>query len=382
MFSPTPILPVSEQDMRVGVVGGGQLGRMLGLAGIPLGCTFTFLDPSEVAGARAVGHLLVGAYDDDARLAELASQSDVVTYEFENVPAHAARKVEGSVPVFPPPRALELTQDRATEKELFDRCGIEGAPYALASGREELTGAIKEVGLPCVVKTRREGYDGKGQVVVRSERAVDAIDAGILSRDLLVEQLVDLRRELSIIAVRSRDGDVVTYPLMQNLHHEGILRLSRAPAPDAARFEEQAERAVRSLMDELGYVGVLTVELFETADGLLLGNEMAPRVHNSGHWTIEGAETSQFENHIRAVAGRPLGATTARGYSAMVNLIGESPDPARVLAIPGAHLHLYDKEPRSGRKVGHITVRRDSLSEVDEALEALEGLPGTHFGRS
>ncbi|MDQ4064469.1 MAG: 5-(carboxyamino)imidazole ribonucleotide synthase [Actinomycetota bacterium] len=366
--------------MRVGVVGGGQLGRMLGLAGVPLGCTFTFLDPSEGAGARAVGDLLVGSYDDDARLAELAARSDVVTYEFENVPADAARRLEETVPVLPPPRSLDLTQDRASEKQLFEKCGIDVAPYALASSRDEIAHALDEVGYPAVVKTRREGYDGKGQFVVRSpagfqERAMD-----VAERPLLVEQLVELRRELSIIAVRSRAGDVVTYPLVENLHHEGILRVTRAPADDVAALEEPAERAVRTLLDELGHVGMLTVELFETRDGRLLGNEMAPRVHNSGHWTIEGAETSQFENHIRAITGLPLGTTTPRGFSAMVNLVGGVPDASDVLAVPGAHLHLYDKETRPGRKVGHITVRRDARGAVEDALSALVGLPGTYLG--
>lgn len=367
--------------MRVGVVGGGQLGRMLGLAGLPLGCSFTFLDPSDSAGARSVGHLLVGAYDDEQRLSELASMSDVVTYEFENVPAAAVRRVEGSVPVFPPPQALELTQDRATEKELFGRFGIEVAPYRLVTGAEELDEALGEIGFPAVVKTRREGYDGKGQVVVRSERDVEGLVDGMRDRDLLVERMVDLHRELSLIAVRGREGDVVIYPLVENLHHEGILRFSRAPAPHADPFTASTEQAVRSLMDELGYVGVLTVELFETREGALLGNEMAPRVHNSGHWTIEGAETSQFENHIRAVTGLPLGSTAPRGQSAMVNLIGEVPDPGQVLGVAGAHLHLYDKEPRPGRKVGHITVRRDTRAEVEEAVDALHGLPGAYLGR-
>lgn len=364
--------------MRVGVVGGGQLGRMLGLAGIPLGCSFTFLDPSERAGAGAVGRLLVGSYNDESRLSELASCSDVVTYEFENVPADAARRVEQTVPVFPPPRSLELTQDRATEKELFEKCGIEVAPYKTASG-PQLAAAADEIGFPAVVKTRKEGYDGKGQAILRSATDLDALDAGISQRDLLVERLVELRRELSVIAVRGRDGEVAVYPLVENLHHEGILRVSRAPAPDADALQEAAERAVRSLLDELGHVGVLTLELFETIEGRLLGNEMAPRVHNSGHWTIEGAETSQFENHIRAVTGRPLGATTAHGYSAMVNLIGDLPEAAEVLAVGGAHLHLYDKEPRPGRKVGHITIRRETRRQVEEALVRLEGLPGTHL---
>lgn len=366
--------------MRVGVVGGGQLGRMLGLAGLPLGCTFTFLDPSEGAGARSVGDLLVGAYDDEALLAELAARSDVVTYEFENVPAEAARRVEATVAVFPPPRSLELTQDRATEKELFEKCGIEVAPYALASSPHELASAIQEIGYPAVVKTRREGYDGKGQLVVRSADELESERSDARARNLLVEQLVDLRRELSIIAVRSRAGDVTTYPLVENLHNEGILRVTRAPAEGVGALQEAAERAVHSLLDELGHVGVLTVELFETRDGRLLGNEMAPRVHNSGHWTIEGAETNQFENHIRAITGRPLGSTEPRGFSAMVNLVGAVPDASDVLTVDGAHLHLYDKEPRPGRKIGHITVRRDSPADVAAALAALDGLPGTYLG--
>ena len=366
--------------MRVGVVGGGQLGRMLGLAGVPLGCSFTFLDPSSAAGAAAVGRLVVAAYDDDAGLAELASTCDVVTYEFENVPAEAARRVEASVPVFPPPRALELAQDRATEKELFDRCGLSVAPYRVATGAEEIAAAAEAVGFPAIVKTRREGYDGKGQVVVRSERDIGDIDEAMRTADLLVERMVDLRRELSIIGVRGKDGEVATYPLVENLHHEGILRVSRAPAPGTEDIGDLAEKAIRSLMDELGYVGVLTMELFETQEGELLGNEMAPRVHNSGHWTIEGAETSQFENHIRAVTGRPLGSTAPRGSSAMANLIGEVPDPNDVLAVPSAHLHLYDKEPRAGRKVGHVTVRGDSPAEAEEGLQALRGLPGVFLG--
>lgn len=366
--------------MRVGVVGGGQLGRMLGLAGIPLGCSFSFLDPSDAAGAGAVGRLLVAAYDDEAALSELASTCEVVTYEFENVPAEAARQVERSVPVFPPPRALELTQDRATEKELFESCGLSVAAYRTAAGAEQLAAACDAVGYPAIVKTRREGYDGKGQVAVHSERDIERIEGELLASDLLVERMVDLQRELSIIAVRGRDGGVVIYPLVENLHHEGILRVSRAPAPGTDDVRDLAEKAVRSLMDELDYVGVLTIELFETKGGELLGNEMAPRVHNSGHWTIEGAETSQFENHIRAVTGLPLGSCGARGYSVMANLIGEIPDAADVLSIPGAHLHLYDKEPRPGRKVGHVTVRRDSVAEAEESLQALRGLPGVYLG--
>lgn len=365
--------------MRVGVVGAGQLGRMLGLAGIPLGCSFTFLDPAGTAGARAVGDLITARYDDDAALAELAEASDVVTYEFENVPSDAARRIARRVPVFPPPRALEMTQDRAREKELFASCGIATAAYELASNQEEVDRAVASLGFPAVVKTRREGYDGKGQEVVRAPSDASGVVERLGGRPLLVEKLIGFERELSIIAVRGRDGEVVTYPLVENRHHEGILRLSRAPATGTEQLQEQANRAIRGLLDELGHVGVLTLELFDAA-GSLVANELAPRVHNSGHWTIEGAETSQFENHLRAIVGLPLGSTGARGHSAMVNLVGDVPPAADVLRVPGTHLHLYDKERRPGRKVGHITIRADDRARVNEALDALRGTRGTHVG--
>ncbi len=350
---------------------------MLGLAGIPLGCTFTFLDPSPEAGARAVGELIVGDYDDDASLDRLAAASDVVTYEFENVPAHAATRIADRVPVLPPPRSLEMTQSRAREKEVFERCGIGTPRYRVVSNAEELAPAINDVGMPCVVKTLTEGYDGKGQIVVRSradkEDAVRRVD-----RDVIVESLIAFERELSVIGVRSRNGEIAIYPLVENAHHEGILRVSRAPARDTEPLQSQAESMMNSLLDDLGHVGVLTLEMFER-DGELLGNEMAPRVHNSGHWTIEGAETSQFENHIRAITGRPLGSTRPRGHSAMVNLIGELPAPDDVLSVAGAHLHLYDKAPRSGRKVGHVTVRAEAPEDVNEAVGRLRGLAGTYL---
>jgi 5-(carboxyamino)imidazole ribonucleotide synthase len=363
--------------VRVGVVGGGQLGRMLGFAGVRLGHTFTFLDPSELAGAKAAGDLIVASYDDEDALAELAARSDVITFEFENVSSSALQAID--VDVLPPVNALEATQDRASEKELFARCGIDAASYALASTPDELRKAIEQVGIPCVVKTRREGYDGKGQAVVRSETDVTTAIARMGGSSAIVESFVEFERELSIVSVRSNDGEVKAYPLVENVHHEGILRLSRAPAPDAEGLQAAAEGIVRRLLDELGYVGVLTLEMFQRG-GDLLANEIAPRVHNSGHWTIEGAETSQFENHIRAVTGADLGPTSAVGFSAMVNLIGAIPDPSEVLGIPGAHLHLYDKEPRPGRKVGHITITADDPDEVDRGLEAARGLAGTHLG--
>ena len=332
--------------MVVGVIGGGQLGRMLGLAGIPLGLSFRFLDPAPDAPAGAVGELLVGAYDDVDLLARLADGADVVTYEFENVPVEAARRV-GAVPG---PAALEAAQDRLAEKRLFRRLGI---PTARIDDEVEA--------FPALLKTRRLGYDGKGQRLVDEHPGSDP--------DHVLEELVAFDRELSLIAVRAPDGETRFYPLVENVHEDGILRSSRAPAVDAP--QALAEDYAGRVLEELDYVGVLALELFE-ADGDLLANELAPRVHNTGHWTIEGAVTSQFENHLRAVLGLPLGPTDLRGEAAMVNLIGTLPPPEAVLAIPGAHLHLYGKEPRPGRKLGHVTLL-DPTPEREQALAEVVG---------
>jgi 5-(carboxyamino)imidazole ribonucleotide synthase len=328
----------------VGCIGGGQLGRMLALAGAPLGIRMRFLDPAPDACAGHVGELVVGADDDEAALARLAAGADVVTYEFENVPVEAARSV-GAVPGA---RALELGQDRLVEKELFRRLGIETAPF----------GSLADTGLPALVKSRRLGYDGKGQRVVEATEPV----AG----DELAESIVRFDRELSIVAVRGRDGDTRFYPVAENEHRGGILAVSRAPARDAPQRE--AEELATGLLQELEYVGVLAVELFDVG-GRLLANEFAPRVHNSGHWTIDGSETSQFENHLRAVLGLPLGSTSARGESVMVNLVGGVPSLERLLAVPGAHVHLYGKRARPGRKLGHVTLVDAPAAAVDEVLE-------------
>jgi len=285
----------------------------------------------------------VGAYDDPACLERLADGADAVTYEFENVPVAAARTV-GAVP---DPRALEFGQDRLVEKELFRSLGIATAPF----------GSLDEVGLPALVKSRRLGYDGKGQRVVETD--------GPLDENELAEGIVPFERELSIVAVRGRTGETAFYPVAENEHRGGILAVSRAPAPDAPQRE--AEEIAARLLDELDYVGVLAVELFE-AGGNLLANEFAPRVHNSGHWTIDGAETSQFENHLRAILGLPLGVTAAHGSSVMVNLVGKLPPLERLLSIPGAHVQLYGKEPRQGRKLGHVTLVGASDEAVAEAI--------------
>lgn len=357
--------------MTVGVIGGGQLGRMLALAGYALGERFVFLGPDADASAGQVGRLQVGAYDDEARLTELAAESAVVTYEFENVPVASARYLSERVPVYPPPRALEVSQDRLEEKRFFAALGIPTPAFAPASSRDELRSAIAAVGLPAVVKTRRFGYDGKGQVVVRAPAEVDRAWDALAPAPLIAEQLVAFDRELSILAVRAKSGETRFWPLVENEHREGILRVS-VPRSGAwtAELQARAEAYAAAVLRELDYVGVLAIELF-CQGGELSVNEMAPRVHNSGHWTIEGAETSQFENHLRAILDLPLGSTRMVGPSAMINVIGQPPPTERVLSVEGAHLHAYGKSASPGRKVGHVTVRAPSRDALGAKLEEL-----------
>ena len=358
----------------IGVLGGGQLARMLALAGYPLGERFAAIDPSPECGARDLAHLIVAGYDDPVALDWMAEHCDVVTYEFERVPAASARRIAERTRVHPQPGVLDVAQDRLTEKELFTRLGLATPAFAAASSRPKLEAAVASVGIPAVVKTRREGYDGKGQFVVHRPADVDACWSELGGKDLIVEALVDFDRELSVLAVRSTTGETAVYPVVQNVHREGILRVSRAPAPALApELQSAAETHAHALMTELDYVGVLAIELFQLGDRLL-GNELAPRVHNSGHWTIEGAVTSQFANHLRAITGRPLGSTGTLGHSAMVNLIGALPDLDEVMRVEGAHLHLYDKEPRPGRKLGHVTVVADDEMELVERLDRMLAL--------
>ena len=355
--------------MHVGIVGGGQLGRMLCLAGSSLGIDCTTLDPAGRSSASQVAPSIVGGFDDHQALARLAAAADVVTYEFENVPVASARFLAELVPVLPPPEALEVAQDRVAEKALFSQVGLPTAEHQAAGTLEELHGALERIGTPAVLKTRRLGYDGKGQVVIRDPLLAEDAWRSIGELPAIVERFIGFERELSIIAVRGRDGSTACYPLVENRHRDGILRLSIAPAPDVTpELQTKAETHITAVMGRLSYAGVMAIELFQVGDELL-GNEMAPRVHNSGHWTIEGAETSQFENHLRAVCGMPLGPCSSRGNSVMVNLIGSLPDPATVMRVPGAHLHLYGKEPRPGRKVGHVTLTSERGGRPD--LEAL-----------
>jgi 5-(carboxyamino)imidazole ribonucleotide synthase len=270
--------------------------------------------------------------------------------------------------VYPPPRALDVSQDRIVEKDALRRLGIATAPYHAVESESDLRRAVEAIGLPAVLKTRRGGYDGKGQVVLREPADVDDTPALVRGVPCILEGFVDFDRELSILAVRGRDGAVACWPAVENLHRDGILRVTRAPAPGIGDvLQGRAESVIRPLLEELDYVGVCCVELFDVG-GELLANEIAPRVHNSGHWTIEGSETSQFENHVRAIVGLPLGSTDARGPSAMVNCIGALPDRAAVLAIPGAHLHDYGKSARPGRKVGHVTVTAVDDDHLDVRL--------------
>jgi 5-(carboxyamino)imidazole ribonucleotide synthase len=368
--------------VNVGILGGGQLGYMLALAGYPLGLQFRFLDPSPEAPVGRIALRVNADFTNADALERFANGLDRVTYEFENVPVESVKALAKRVPVFPPPMALEVAQDRLREKNLFRKLGIATADYLPVRDGDELAAALKKLGIPAILKTCRMGYDGKGQWMLRTAEDVartrdelPARTAGGAHADgdaaYVLERFVPFTRELSILAVRSERGEIIFYPLVENHHREGILRLSLAPAAMLdAKTQVAAEDAARRVLEALEYVGVLAIELFEL-DGKLLANEMAPRVHNSGHWSIEGAVTSQFENHLRAVCGLPLGSTTTLGHSAMINLIGSVPDSADVLAIADAHLHLYGKSPRPGRKLGHVTVHAGSKKELVERLAAL-----------
>jgi 5-(carboxyamino)imidazole ribonucleotide synthase len=374
----------------IGILGGGQLGYMLALAGYPLGLHFRFFDPSPEAPVGRIASRVTAEFSDQSALEKFASGLELVTYEFENVPVAAVRFLAERVPVYPPPAALEAAQDRLREKHLFEELGIPTTEFVPVANREALETAVKNIGLPAVLKTCRLGYDGKGQWLLRTAedvaRAGNELAAAIARHapsdkqttaqgeaPFILERYVQFTRELSVLAVRARTGETAVYPLVENHHRGGILRLSLAPAPrlDPA-IQRAAEQAAHSVFDELQYVGVLAIEFFEQ-DGRLLANEMAPRVHNSGHWTIEGALTSQFENHLRAVMALPLGSTHAIGSSGMLNLIGELPEPADVLAIRDAHLHLYGKSPRAGRKLGHVTLRASSTEQLASRLAELPG---------
>ncbi|MSQ90764.1 MAG: 5-(carboxyamino)imidazole ribonucleotide synthase [Phycisphaerales bacterium] len=370
--------------MKIGVVGGGQLGRMLGLAGLPLGFQFRFLEPTADCPAGALGEVIRAPYDDLDALERFARDLSFATYEFENVPAETAQWLADRLSLAPNPRALSIAQDRILEKTTFRDLGIPVQPFAAIATVGDIVAALRTVSLPAVLKTRRLGYDGKGQRVLQATSTDPDEFVRLAWEELgrvpcILEALVPFSAEVSMIAVRARraghGATIAFYPLIQNEHRSGILWKSQVPAPcdGDGRLATAAEQYVRALMESLDYIGAIAVEFFVTSAGLI-ANEMAPRVHNSGHWTIDGAVTSQFENHLRAIGGLSLGSTECRGASVMINLVGRAPITARLLALPHARLHLYGKSARAGRKVGHVTLTAPAAAELGEPTRMLEQL--------
>ena len=356
----------------VGILGGGQLARMTALSGAPLGLRFLLLDNVADACAGQFAPMLVGDYRDENILAQFAERIDVATFDFENVPAESAHWLSEKVDVYPSPHALAISQDRLAEKTLFRELGIGVPEFADITNFEALQTAINKMGLPCILKTRRLGYDGKGQFRIKTssdiEIAWQTLGEQAQTVGLILEAFVPFEREISVIAVRGRDGQFRHWALTENWHENGVLSVSLSPATDVADIQETAISYAKKVAETLDYVGVFALELF-FCHGQLLANEMAPRVHNSGHWTIEGSETSQFQNHLRAVLGLPLGSTRSLGVSCMLNWIGEMPKANPVLDEVGGHWHDYGKTSRAGRKVGHATLRDEQASKLADSLE-------------
>ncbi|TIQ29402.1 MAG: 5-(carboxyamino)imidazole ribonucleotide synthase [Mesorhizobium sp.] len=344
----------------IGIIGGGQLGRMLAMAAARLGYRTIVLEPqADCPAAQVANRQIVAAYDDAAALAELAAASAVVTYEFENVPVAAAETLAARVAVYPPARALEVAQDRVTEKSFLNGIGIPTAEFCPVDNDDQLSLALKKFNGSGVLKTRRLGYDGKGQRVFRNmETGGFAGTCEAMGNvPLILESLVAFEREISVIAARALDGSVAAYDPAENVHRDGILRTSTIPACVGPETAAAAKDAAAKILAALDYVGVIGVEFFVLADGSLLANELAPRVHNSGHWTEAACAVSQFEQHIRAVAGLPLGSPARHCDCVMENLVGDDMlKVSALLAEPDVMLHLYGKaESRPGRKMGHFT---------------------------
>ena len=354
---------------KVGIIGAGQLGQMLGFAGLRMGLKFVFLDPSDNPPAAVVGPVLKYPFDSEEGLARLAAETDIITYEFENVPVTAIEGIASKTLIFPPAQALKHAQDRMAEKSLFESLNIPVPGFRSIESPADLKLAVEEIGLPVVLKTRRLGYDGKGQFIVRGETEIETAVTALGGKDLIAEEWVPFDREISAIGARNPSGEIVHYPLTENQHDNGILSASRAPAI-VPNLEKTAQEYLAAILDHLDYVGVLALELFVSGDRLL-ANEFAPRVHNSGHWTIEGANTSQFENHLRAILDMPLGDTGMRGFAGMLNLIGEMPIERAPFDEGPWHVHDYGKAARPGRKLGHATVVTTSAEERDTKLEKL-----------
>ena len=363
----------------IGILGAGQLARMLAQAGQPMGLEFVFLDPARDACAAEYGELICADWNDETALENLGRRADVVTFDFENVPEPSASLIESLCPVFPPPAALYKSQDRLREKTMMEELGIPVAPFYPVDSRPDLIAAVEKIGLPCVLKTRRLGYDGKGQAVLRFQEDMERAWQVLGDFDLICEGFVPFDQECSIIAARGRDGQTVYWPLTRNLHRDGILAVSRVPAFDR-QLQGRAENLIQRLLDHLDYTGVMALELF-LKDDELLANEFAPRVHNSGHWSIDGADTSQFENHLRAICGLPLGDAGNSLHTLMFNLLGEMPHYSNQASpgqhpIAGLHWHDYHKTARAGRKIGHVTVTAENEAELRARAAQLAGKLG------
>lgn len=354
----------------IGIFGGGQLGRMMAQAALPLNLECTFFESNVDCPAAILGQVYSTEQDPNALQAFIES-ADVFSLEFENTPLADVDRLSQDKAIYPPRQALATAQNRLLEKELFQRLEIPVAPFRAVDSLESLQTAVAQLGLPIVLKTATGGYDGKGQFVLREAEQIDQAWQELgPAKSLIAESFVQFSREVSIIAVRGQDGEVKTWPLAENHHHHGILSHSIVPAPRSEALQPVAQDYITRLLNHLNYVGVLTLELFVTEQGLF-ANEMAPRVHNSGHWSIEGAVCSQFENHVRAVAGLPLGSTEVVRPTVMVNIIGQHPKSEDVLALNGAHLHLYNKSEREGRKLGHITLMPLNQSELTHLCRQL-----------
>ena len=362
-----------KQFPTIGILGGGQLAQMLALDGYPLGFRFVFFDPSADACAGLVGELIVADYDNEIALDEFAKKCDYVTYDFENVPVAAALFVAKRTNIFPKPEVLELAQDRLTEKSLFKSLELPVADFYSVDSYSELLFAAKSCHNNGFIKTRRLGYDGKGQYRIRSKTDLKELWAELDGNAYLFEQAIEFEREISVICARKKNGDIKFYPLCENKHKQGILTTTLVPAKTSEHSEKALEYAEK-IAQALDYVGILTVEMFETSEGLLI-NEIAPRVHNSGHWTIEGADTSQFENHLRAGLDLTLGSTEmSKGYAAMINWISEIPKIALNSPEKDLHWHIYGKQERKGRKVGHSTIIAQDAQALHNRVVNLLGL--------
>lgn len=358
--------------MKIGVLGAGQLGRMLALSAYPLGHQMRFLALSEEDPSSLLGKTFIHNNNPEM-VSNFADSSDIVTYESENTDVTIVNEISKNTKVYPSDKSLYISQHRGREKALLDTLKIPCAPYQMVNSLDDLKSAIKNIGIPSILKTATDGYDGKGQFLIKSEAQIDEAWEKMSGVDAILEGFINFKRELSLIAVRGIDGSLEYYPLVENSHHEGILRQTLAPAQNiSVSLQNKAEEYMSSLLKEIKHVGVLTIELFESDDGLLV-NEIAPRVHNSGHWTIEGAQTSQFENHIRAITESPLGQTTMTSkFSAMINIIGVHGPIQKVLKTKNAHLHLYNKAERTGRKLGHITLTSNSIDELNKTIDSLK----------